>query len=371
MMIQTDTILSLLRAHPLQLDHYAYGTAGFRYSATVMAPVMVRVGLISRLLLGQQNMGVMITASHNDESYNGVKISNPDGSMIGPEQEALLVDWVNEQSLDKWSQKLKDLSSSPAAPSIGVLHLGRDTRSHSLAFSNLVVQAAEAMKVSVINHGVLTTPMLHHIVLYSNSPSVVTPKLLASRKGYLEQLAQAYIAIDKLLNHSSSTFKSPLQVDGACGVGYQATLDLQNALMELDPHYSNRFQSRNPPMAGPLNHECGSEHVQKQLQPPTWYDNVGASSTYCCSVDGDADRIVFFTTEPWTLLDGDKIAVLIAHFLKTLVERGDLPSNLSMGVVQTAYANGASTAYLRVRLTLPPHNEKQYGLSFLDCSNMY
>ncbi len=344
MIIQADNILSLLQAYPLQLDHYGYGTAGFRYAATFMAPVMVRVGLVSRLLLGQQHMGVMITASHNDESYNGVKISNPDGSMIGPDQESLLVDWVNERSLDKWSQKLTELSTT--CTSLGNLHIGRDTRSHSLGFSNLVIQAAEAMAIKVVNHGVVTTPMLHHIVLYSNTPQSET---LASRQGYLQQLAQAYIALDKILN-PSSIVKSPLQVDGACGVGYQATVDLQSTLTELDPHYADRFQPRNPPSVGPLNHDCGSEHVQKQLKPPTWYDQVhDVSVTYCCSVDGDADRIVFFA-EPWTLLDGDKIAVFIAHFFQTLLQQGELPSDLSLGVVQTAYANGASTAYLQVRI---------------------
>jgi phosphoacetylglucosamine mutase len=378
-----DTVLSLLQAHPLPAlsslvdeEYYAYGTAGFRYAAGVMAPVMVRVGLVARLLLSQQqerinDMGVMITASHNDESYNGVKISNPDGSMISANQEALLVHWVNERNEDKWKQLLQDLATTSSTTSsstkLGVLHVGRDTRSHSPPLSDLLIQAAQAMGVTTVNHGILTTPMLHHIVLYSNSD----PKL-ASREAYLHQMAKAYIALDQALNTNTTITNEwtillpPLQVDGACGVGYQATLDLQHTLTTLNNYYANRFQARNPPTAGPLNDQCGSEHVQKQLEPPIWYDantngdgdgdgskrgdNMSKATTYCCSVDGDADRIVFFATSPeWTLLDGDKIAVLIATFFRRLQEQGDLPSTLSLGVVQTAYANGASTKYLRVR----------------------
>ena len=67
-------------------------------------------------------------------------------------------------------------------------------------------------------------------------------------------------------------------------------------------------------------------------------------------MDGDADRIVFFAksneNDDLLLLDGDKIAVLIAHVLQPLVRT--LDANLTMGVVQTAYANGESTKYLKV-----------------------
>lgn len=44
------------------------------------------------------------------------------------------------------------------------------------------------------------------------------------------------------------------------------------------------------------------------------------------------------------LLDGDKIAGLVAGLLIELVKDAGL--NLEVGVVQTAYANGASTEYL-------------------------
>jgi phosphoacetylglucosamine mutase len=48
-------------------------------------------------------------------------------------------------------------------------------------------------------------------------------------------------------------------------------------------------------------------------------------------------------------LDGDKIAILIAHVLKTKLAGTDAERNLKVGIVQTAYANGASTEYVTVR----------------------
>lgn len=46
------------------------------------------------------------------------------------------------------------------------------------------------------------------------------------------------------------------------------------------------------------------------------------------------------------MLDGDKIASLVAAFIVELVKSAGLEDKIKVGVVQTAYANGASTKYL-------------------------
>lgn len=53
------------------------------------------------------------------------------------------------------------------------------------------------------------------------------------------------------------------------------------------------------------------------------------------------------------LLDGDRIATLAAVFLGDLIRNAGLSEKLKVGVVQTAYANGASTAYIEQDLRLP------------------
>lgn len=50
------------------------------------------------------------------------------------------------------------------------------------------------------------------------------------------------------------------------------------------------------------------------------------------------------------LLDGDKIAILIASYLKKLLTAGGLSESIALGLVQTAYANGASTDYISNKL---------------------
>jgi phosphoacetylglucosamine mutase len=53
------------------------------------------------------------------------------------------------------------------------------------------------------------------------------------------------------------------------------------------------------------------------------------------------------------LLDGDRIATLAVSFLADLARACGLTERLTVGVVQTAYANGAATAYVTENLGLP------------------
>merc|ERR1712072_816266 len=52
------------------------------------------------------------------------------------------------------------------------------------------------------------------------------------------------------------------------------------------------------------------------------------------------------------LLDGDRIATLAASFIGDLVRKAGLEDAISLAVVQTAYANGASTRYVESNLGL-------------------
>lgn len=53
------------------------------------------------------------------------------------------------------------------------------------------------------------------------------------------------------------------------------------------------------------------------------------------------------------MLDGDRISSLNASFIGDLVRSAGLEEDVRIGVVQTAYANGASTAYIEKNLQLP------------------
>ena len=94
---------------------------------------------------------------------------------------------------------------------------------------------------------------------------------------------------------------------------------------------------------------CGADYVKTtQRLPPSLVDRLKPSQR-ACSLDGDADRLMYYYLDEYGLfhmLDGDKIAALVAAFIVDLVKLANLDAEIKVGVVQTAYANGASTKYL-------------------------
>ena len=361
-------VLELLRTHPLPDNnkHYAYGTAGFRYPAdAALEAVVVRTGAAAVLRSWHQQgqaVGVMLTASHNDESYNGVKMADPHGGMLAADGEQVAVYLANErdaQSIWEYIQKQRLLL---AQSSSAVVHVGRDTRSHSPRYRHLLVAMIIAMGGTVIDHGVCTTPMLHHAVLHDNAVQYL-PSLIPCRPhlgGYLDLLAYSYVALcataTPAINNQVNTTPN-LVVDCACGVGYPALQALTSRLHALGMPPTKLVATNAPDStSGRLNYQCGSEYVQKEQCPPRWYEGTPVSTQYCASLDGDADRIVFFADNgsDFQLLDGDKIACLFCLFIQEQLAqlepymRDNAPQRqIRLGVVQTAYANGASTAVLR------------------------
>lgn len=100
--------------------------------------------------------------------------------------------------------------------------------------------------------------------------------------------------------------------------------------------------------------QCGADYVKtNQRAPPS---SKAGPGDRCCSLDGDADRIVYYFVDQekrFRLLDGDRIATLAANFIATLARQSGLTGKIKIGVVQTAYANGASTSYITEGLKLP------------------
>lgn len=314
--------------------YYGYGTAGFRFLAVELPPIMVRVGMAVASVDGIA--GVMITASHNTAEYNGVKLANANGGMIDESQEQLAVELVNDRTIERILREVSSHKSSHKT-----VYIGRDTREHSMHLSCLVQSAIRATDatIRIVNVGQVTTPQLHYLVRQDSIVRGIihvpsTPSFVGL-DGYDQSIIQAYrLLVSTVDDH---TQRGKIHVDCANGVGHQHLCRLQSLGLDF-------IIPRNG--EGPLNENCGSEYVQKNQLPPRWYDGDEPPTNvmYCASFDGDADRIVFFKND--ILLDGDKIASLIGNFIrKQLNTLGD--DTLRMGVVQTAYANGASTNYLQ------------------------
>lgn len=101
--------------------------------------------------------------------------------------------------------------------------------------------------------------------------------------------------------------------------------------------------------AGALNNACGADYVKTSQRMPPSLQGVLRAGERACSLDGDADRLIYFYLDErkqFHMLDGDKIASLVAAFIVEQVKLAGLEDKVEVGVVQTAYANGASTKYL-------------------------
>lgn len=100
---------------------------------------------------------------------------------------------------------------------------------------------------------------------------------------------------------------------------------------------------------GALNNACGADFVKTtQKLPPSLASSLKPGQRGC-SLDGDADRLMYYYLDErahFHMLDGDKIATLVAAFIVELAKLAAIDKDIRVGVVQTAYANGASTKYL-------------------------
>jgi phosphoacetylglucosamine mutase len=219
---------------------------------------------------------------------------------------------------------------------------GRDTRSSSEYLNGLTVEGVKCLGGSVVDYGLLTTPQLHHIVKMTNEGGA---KLKwASEEGYYEMLSEAYLGLLSGVDGASS--RSPLTVDCAFGVGA-----LKVPLVSSKVSALLTIRTINGVGEGELNYKVGAEHVQKSRTAPV---NIKADEIVghrMASVDGDADRLVYWyhssKDRSFHLLDGDAIAALAGKFIYEQLDILGLKEKVKVGVVQTAYANGASTNYLK------------------------
>ncbi|XP_071375438.1 phosphoacetylglucosamine mutase [Centroberyx affinis] len=316
-----------------------YGTAGFRTNAKQLDHIMYRMGLLATLRSKKTKatIGVMVTASHNPEEDNGVKLIDPMGEMVTPAWEGYATQLANAEQEDLLTA-LKDIIEREAINmnQEANVFVGKDTRSSSARLSQAVLDGVSALGGHSKDYGLVTTPQLHYMVCCQNTQGRYGE---ATVEGYYHKLSQAFIQLTKNVPNRTDDQKH-LSVDGANGIGALK-------VREMEGHLKGELQISlfNDGTSGKLNHQCGADHVKVQQKAPTGIEmNTGER---CCSFDGDADRIVYYYSDSagqFHLLDGDKIATLISTFLKELLTQAGL--DLKIAVVQTAYANGSSTHYL-------------------------
>eukprot|EP00762_Andalucia_godoyi_P007361 ANDGO_01562.mRNA.1 Phosphoacetylglucosamine mutase len=323
------------RKFPVPSVALSYGTAGFRTQATHLSRALFRIAIVACLRsisVHGRPVGVMITASHNPVEDNGVKIIDASGEMLESSFEPYATRLVNvaNESLETEIKAIWGAIQVPGSPDTKpTVTSGYDTRPSSLDLVKALDAGVRAFGGTHRCHGLVTTPVLHYCVMKSCIPEV-----------FYSDTQAAYRDLCALANIKENV--DHVVLDAANGVGALAVRQIAPWLQIVhDGSLVGTVATEQ------LNHLCGSEHVQKEKECPVEHPAVG---TVYASFDGDADRLVFsYVAEKnekngervFRLIDGDKIATLFAMFLRRF------DPNVQVTVVQTAYANGSSTSFLK------------------------
>ncbi|XP_073482969.1 phosphoacetylglucosamine mutase isoform X1 [Aquarana catesbeiana] len=327
-----------------------YGTAGFRTKAEHLDHVMYRMGLLAVLRSKKTKsvIGVMVTASHNPEEDNGVKLVDPMGEMLAQEWEVYATNLANAEA-HGLQMVLTNIikQESINMQQEAFIAIGRDTRPSSETLSCAVIDGVTSLDSKFQDYGLVTTPQLHYVVCCRNTDGGYGEPTI---EGYYQKLSKAF---KELVQQAPGCDEIRcLNVDGANGIGALKLKEMEQYLQSV-----LSIQFFNDGSKGKLNYMCGADYVKVQQKSPEGMD-IKPTERYC-SFDGDADRIVYYyhdVNNVFHLLDGDKIATLISTFIKELLLKANL--NLKMAVVQTAYANGSSTRYLEEVMKVPVYCAK-------------
>ncbi|XP_011860745.1 PREDICTED: phosphoacetylglucosamine mutase isoform X2 [Vollenhovia emeryi] len=285
----------------------------------------------------------MITASHNLEPDNGIKLVDPAGEMLETSWETIATDLANVQDCEVISM----LTLISTRENIDLLVpatviIGRDTRQSGPSLLNAALAGIRALHGNVMDLGLVTTPQLHYVVVCTNTNGTYGNPTL---QGYYSKLAAVFKSI-RGTETNNRKYTNALQLDAANGVGAIAAKEFQRYLVGVLDIKLFNDGSRG------LNYMCGADYVKVQQTLPL--SIPFETNIRCASIDGDADRVVYFYIDKnnkFRLLDGDRIATLVAAYFKELLETSGLP--LQLGLVQTAYANGGSTNYISNVLRVP------------------
>jgi phosphoacetylglucosamine mutase len=280
----------------------------------------------------------------------------------------------------------------------GTVLIAHDTRPSGPDLAAAAAAGVGCLGLETQMCGLLTTPQLHWAVMRRNRGEP------AGEADYYAALAGAYAQ----LVQGSQPLGAALHVDCANGVGAPKAAGLGDALAAAGAALPLDLRNLGE---GVLNGGCGSDFLQKDRQLPENFGDV-APGARCCALDGDADRLMYFSPlgdgsgkggqgqgrgwgEPaaghicrveaaaaaaggmrvhrkdgpqwkalglhhpppaWLraalLFDGDRIACLSAMLVQELI--GQLPppaaQDVRVGIIQTAYANGAASRYIRDNL---------------------
>uniref|UniRef100_A0A915Q0M9 phosphoacetylglucosamine mutase n=1 Tax=Setaria digitata TaxID=48799 RepID=A0A915Q0M9_9BILA len=280
----------------------------------------------------------MITASHNPIDDNGVKIIDPMGGMLDAAWEKYANSIVNasDSEFQQKSQEFWQQFSGRIGENAKVF-TAIDTRPSSKYIEEAAFCGAQYAKVGGRRLGLLTTPQLHYIIRCQNDSTYGYP----TEAGYYAKVRNALAGLN-FVTRCGRAYIPTLHLDCANGVGAQKFPLVCISLSTLVVNLINNQEAQ-------LNDQCGADYVKMEKKFPRNFDAVQVFER-CAAFDGDADRLVYFyrdASNKCVLIDGDKIAALFAKYITERITGAGLSDVFTVSVIQTGYANGNSTRFLK------------------------
>lgn len=169
----------------------------------------------------------MITASHNPEPDNGIKLVDPAGEMLEASWETIATDLANTEN-SSLKEKLMHICTSEnidlSVPATVII--GRDTRKTSPMLLELARKGVEALSGTVINLELVTTPQLHYAVVCTNTNGAYGEPTL---QGYYSKLATMFKSV-RGAERNKKNYTNVIRLDAANGVGAIAAKEFQKHL---------------------------------------------------------------------------------------------------------------------------------------------
>ena len=286
--------------------YYKFGTSGFRYKSHILLEIAFRIGQYLSYLSSKNDkyIGVIITASHNHYADNGVKIINYDGNLLNEIHELECTQFVNQEI---------ELTLSEGIPKILI---SMDTRRSGPLIKSMIMKGIYSVceNSEILDLQYCSTPKMHYEVYSINHNLEIS----------YEQYYFSKIDITQ----------QNVIIDCANGVGSIILKDLKynNLVNTLTTKYHL------------LNNSCGSDFICTNNTFPNfnYTDTSKLNNTLYASLDGDADRCIFFyenENRDFILLNGDYISALYCYFLHQLYDD-------EIYFVHTSYTNKGLIHYL-------------------------
>jgi phosphoacetylglucosamine mutase len=188
--MKEQELLSKFKKFPKPEKAATYGTAGFRTQGSQLPFVLFTVGILAVLRSKKLNglmVGVMITASHNPHTDNGVKLVEPNGDMLVAEWENYAIQLANCKSPEELLNAVSMITTKEKIHhDKALVGIGRDTRPSGVGLLEAVKDGISIAGGDLKDFGVVTTPQCHYMVASLNAG------LDATCDSYYKKLSDAW-----------------------------------------------------------------------------------------------------------------------------------------------------------------------------------